>query len=293
MAIVIKTYNVGKADCILIDVDGFLLLVDGGYAGTMSDIIKSNDLDDLDGIILTHIDSDHISGILKLIESDSFRKSLDKKNDFFVVFNGYVDSSTISYGQGIRLKQCIEKYPNIKLINIYSKNHEMNINGKRVVFEHVENDKEDKDENSDSIVIKFISPTKEILRRFMKNWEIVKKDAQLTNKSSIVFLLSYQNKKILMTGDSCTSSFRDKLKGLTKINVIKLPHHGSKNGNNAEILQLIDEYKCEKVIVSTKEEDKELDKKLMADIENRIGKNNVVYSYNPNQVDKNYTEITL
>lgn len=293
MAIVIKTYNVGKADCILIDVDGFLLLIDGGYAGTMSDIIKSNDLDNLDGIILTHIDSDHISGILKLIESDSFRENLDKKNDFFVVFNGYVDSSTISYGQGIRLKQCIEKYPNIKLINIYSKNHEMNINGKRVVFEHVENDKEDKDENSDSIVIKFISPTKEILRRFMKNWEIVKKDAQLTNKSSIVFLLSYQNKKILMTGDSCTSSFRDKLNGLTKINVIKLPHHGSKNGNNAEILQLIDEYKCEKVIVSTKEEDKELDKKLMADIENRIGKNNVVYSYNPNQVDKNYTEITL
>jgi len=78
MAIVIKTYNVGKADCILIDVDGFLLLVDGGYAGTMSDIIKSNDLDDLDGIILTHIDSDHISGILKLIEDDLFRKKLSK-----------------------------------------------------------------------------------------------------------------------------------------------------------------------------------------------------------------------
>ena len=293
MPIVIKTYNVGKADCILIDVDDFLLLVDGGYAGTMSDIIKSNDLKKLNGIILTHIDSDHISGILKLIESDSFRENLDKKNDFFVVFNGYVDSSTISYGQGIRLKQCIEKYPNIKLINIYSKNHEMNINGKRVVFEHVENDKEDEDKNSDSIVIKFISPTKEILRQFMKNWGIVKKDAKLTNMSSIVFLLSYQNKNILMTGDSYTSSFEDKLNGLTKINVIKLPHHGSKNGNNAGILQLIDKYKCEKVIVSTKEEDKELDKKLMADIENRIGKNNVVYSYNPNEADKNYTEITL
>jgi metallo-beta-lactamase family protein len=293
MAIVIKTYNVGKADCILIDVDGFLLLVDGGYAGTMSDIIKSNDLDDLDGIILTHIDSDHISGILKLIEDDLFRKKLSKKDNFFVVFNEYVDSSTISYEQGIRLKQCIEKYPNIKLINIYSKNHEMNIKDKSVIFKCVENNIECIDTDSDSIVIEFISPTKEILRKFMKNWKSEKKDAEITNKSSIVFLLSYQNKNILMTGDSYTSVFQKRLFGLRKIDAVKLPHHGSKNGNNAEILQLIDRYKCRKVIVSTNEGDKELDKKLMADIEERIGKDNVVYSYNTDRVDKNNPGITL
>lgn len=82
MGIFIKTYSVGKADCFLIKLDDFLLLVDGGYGNTMSDIIKNNDLADLDGIILTHIDRDHIAGILRLIEDDSFAKNLSKKDNF-------------------------------------------------------------------------------------------------------------------------------------------------------------------------------------------------------------------
>jgi len=171
--------------------------------------------------------------------------------------------------------------------------NEMNIKDQSVIFKCVENNIECIDTDSDSIVIEFISPTKEILRKFMKNWKSEKKDAEITNKSSIVFLLSYQNKNILMTGDSYTSVFQKRLFGLRKIDAVKLPHHGSKNGNNAEILQLIDRYKCRKVIVSTNEGDKELDKKLMADIEERIGKDNVVYSYNTDRVDKNNPGITL
>jgi metallo-beta-lactamase superfamily len=296
MGIVIRTYNVGKADCFLIDLDGLLILVDGGYAGTMSDIIKSNDLHDLDGIILTHIDSDHISGILKLIEDDLFIKRLSKKDNFFIVFNEYADYSTISYNQGVRLRECIEKYPNIKLINVYSRNQEMKIQDRWVIFKCVEKNIACVNEGIDSIVIKFISPSKEILRMFMKNWRRGIANAKVTNESSIVFLLSYQNKNILMTGDSSTSVFQNKLcelKKIKKLDVIKLPHHGSKNGNNDGILHLIDKYKCRKVIVSTKEKDEELDKKLIEQIEKKIMARNVIYSYDTNQVDKNYTEITL
>ena len=286
MGIVIKTYNVGKADCFLIKLDDFLLLVDGGYENTMSDIIKNNDLADLDGIILTHIDRDHIAGILRLIEDDSFAKNLSRKDNFFVVFNEYVDPSTISYKQGVRLKQCIGKYPNIKLINAYSRNYEMKIKDRCVIFKRVENNITCINEGSNSIIIEFISPTKEVMRKFMKNWKSNKKDAVITNDSSIVFLLSYQNKNILMTGDSSVRVFQKNLSNLPelkKIDVIKLPHHGSKNGNNDGILRLIDKYKCEKTIVSTKEDDKELDKKLIEEIENKIGKYNVIYSYNQDQ----------
>ena len=291
MGIVIRTYNVGKADCFSIKLDDFLLLVDGGYGNTMSDIIKNNDLADLDGIILTHIDRDHIAGILRLIEDDLFAKNLSKKDTFFVVFNEYVDPSTISYKQGVRLKQCIGKYPNIKLINAYSQNYEMKIKNKCVIFKCVENNIACINEGINSIIIKFISPTKEVLRKFMKNWKSNKNDAKITNDSSIIFLLSYQDKNILMTGDSSVRVFQKNLSNLPelkKIDVIKLPHHGSKNGNNDGILRLIDKYKCEKIIVSTKEDDKELDKKLIKEIEN-----NVIYSYNQKQDDKKYTEIIL
>lgn len=295
MGIVIKTYNVGKADCFLIKLDDFLLLVDGGYGNTMSDIIKNKDLEDLDGIILTHIDGDHIGGILRLIKDGSF-KNLSKKENFFVVFNEYVDPSTISYKQGDRLKECIGNYPNIKLINAYSQNYKIDIKNKCVILKCVENNISCINEGSDSIVIEFISPTKEVLRKFMKNWGNEKNDAKITNDSSIVFLLSYQNKNILMTGDSSISVFQKKLFDLSKlkkINVIKLPHHGSKNGNNNGVLGLIDKYQCEQIIVSTKENDKELDKELIEEIEKKIGKNNVKYSYNQKQDDTNYIDITL
>lgn len=210
MGIVIKTYDVGRADCFLIDLDGFLLLVDGGYAGTMSNIIKSNDLQDLDGIILTHIDCDHISGIISLLENDLFREKILKKDNFFVVFNEYIDPSTISYQQGVRLRQLIGQYSNIKLINVYSENQEMEIKGRRVILKCVEKNIACINEGSNNIVIKFISPTKEILRKFMKNWKNRKEDASITNESSIVFLISYKNKNILMTGDSSTSIFQKK-----------------------------------------------------------------------------------
>jgi metallo-beta-lactamase family protein len=296
MGIVIKTYDVGRADCFLIDLDGFLLLVDGGYAGTMSNIIKSNDLQDLDGIILTHIDCDHISGIISLLENDLFREKILKKDNFFVVFNEYIDPSTISYQQGVRLRQLIGQYSNIKLINVYSENQEMEIKGRRVILKCVEKNIACINEGSNNIVIKFISPTKEILRKFMKNWKNRKEDASITNESSIVFLISYKNKNILMTGDSSTSIFQKKIfemHELKKIDVIKLPHHGSRNGNNNGILKLIEKYKCKKVIVSTKENDKDLDIELIKKIEKKIMIENVVYSYNLNSDDKNYTEITL
>ena len=61
------------------------------------------DLDDLDRIILTHIDSDHIAGILSLTEDDLFIKN-NLRKIISLFFNQYVDSSTVDYKQGILLK---------------------------------------------------------------------------------------------------------------------------------------------------------------------------------------------
>ena len=134
-----------------------------------------------------------------------------KKDNVFVVFNEYIDPSTISYQQGVRLRQLIGQYSNIKLINVYSENQEMEIKGRRVILKCVEKNIACINEGSNNIVIKFISPTKEILRKFMKNWKNRKEDASITNESSIVFLISYKNKNILMTGDSSTSIFQKKI----------------------------------------------------------------------------------
>lgn len=61
------------------------------------------DLDDLDRIILTHIDSDHIAGILSLTEDDLFIKN-NLRKIISLFFNQYVDPSKVDYKQGILLK---------------------------------------------------------------------------------------------------------------------------------------------------------------------------------------------
>lgn len=61
------------------------------------------DLDDLDRIILTHIDSDHIAGILSLTEDDLFIKN-NLRKIISLFFNQYVDPSKVDYKQRILLK---------------------------------------------------------------------------------------------------------------------------------------------------------------------------------------------
>ena len=61
------------------------------------------DLDDLDRIILTHIDSDHIAVILSLTEDDLFIKN-NLRKIISLFFNQYVDPSKVDYKQGILLK---------------------------------------------------------------------------------------------------------------------------------------------------------------------------------------------
>lgn len=51
------------------------------------------------------------------------------------------------------------------------------------------------------------------------------------NNNSIVLCITFAGNKVLLTGDVETSVWNDLMSGIPKdINVIKLPHHGSKNG---------------------------------------------------------------
>ncbi|MFW1949265.1 AVAST type 1 anti-phage system MBL fold metallo-hydrolase Avs1a [Acinetobacter bereziniae] len=69
----IKMYQAGNGDAFLICTDTTNILVDGGYASSFTQHIK-DDLEELNSanqslelVITTHIDSDHIGGVLKLL----------------------------------------------------------------------------------------------------------------------------------------------------------------------------------------------------------------------------------
>lgn len=75
-----------NGDCILITSNNGNILIDGGYVNTYNDYLKSrlmklsNNHEFLSLCVVTHIDSDHISGIVKLFEENKNNEIITIKN---------------------------------------------------------------------------------------------------------------------------------------------------------------------------------------------------------------------
>lgn len=76
-AIKIKVFPALNGDCILFESSEKIFLIDGGYINTFNEYLlgelkrKSEEGKTISHLIVTHIDSDHISGIVKLLEKNA------------------------------------------------------------------------------------------------------------------------------------------------------------------------------------------------------------------------------
>jgi beta-lactamase superfamily II metal-dependent hydrolase len=84
-----------EGDCLLVSYNGFNVLVDGGPSCTFDDHLKHR-LNDLNSIgeminrfIVTHIDSDHIGGAIRLLEENGNNQSNEIIHIEQIWFNGY------------------------------------------------------------------------------------------------------------------------------------------------------------------------------------------------------------
>ena len=65
--------NVGKADCMLLFVQGKTYLIDAGWErtyGLLAEALKQYNVQKLDGVFLTHCHKDHEGGLMRLAKSD-------------------------------------------------------------------------------------------------------------------------------------------------------------------------------------------------------------------------------
>ncbi len=70
--LVMLCLNVGKADCILLSVEGRHYLVDTGYAATsdrLLEMLAHEQVASLDGVLITHNHKDHVGGLSALVDS--------------------------------------------------------------------------------------------------------------------------------------------------------------------------------------------------------------------------------
>lgn len=269
---ILNIFQAFTGDSILINYIGidskqYNILIDGGMPNTFKQSLKKvvQDIDYLDYIFLTHIDRDHIGGILKLLES-SYRNKI--KNIFF-------NSGNILKIQNSTL---ISENDGKELINYINESTSIKTNKEEITIES--------NFDFNGLKINFFSPTYKALEAFNKNYSIgsIKEESLISdtlqikttssleelskiefhekslnsdsaNGVSLAMLLEYSDKKILLLGDAKDTVLIETLekKGYKNINkfkvdYMKLSHHGSKFHTNNKFLSLIE---CSNFIIST------------------------------------------
>ena len=275
MGIIVKSFDIGQGDCFLIKVTDdlgryFNLLVDCGENGMEGVIKDALTGQRLNGIVVTHVDDDHIKGVIDLIEGSKMKKFLSST---FILYNKY-DDSLITYEKGRKLYEEVRSRMSQKLL---IKSYARNYNRENKAIERKRKAEElpvyilskgqrklmsTKMLEKDNVYITLLSPDIDTLKKLMRDWKKVSESKKrinenslIKNKSSISFLLEFNNKKILMTGDGEIQSIYESLqeiKDIHHIDYIKIPHHGARN-NNCGIEKFVDSYSCTKYGVTIPE----------------------------------------
>ncbi len=272
---------VDNGDSIVIMIDDFTIVIDGGLANkykTLKSYLVSNKIKNIDLLILTHSDRDHIGGIISLIKNSDFNvesvwfNSYDKLSQ---MFNKIKDTSQdISIGSFTNEISFAKAKTLSSLLDEQNKNYLSIYNEKFEKFEHCIGD----------LKFIFLSPSKKVLFDLYEKWSIedsktrnreisyaskefrtienyakdlesCKADTSIQNASSIAFILEYKNSSFLLLGDAHIDVIVESLKNQNysqdnklKVNFVKLSHHGSSANINQDFLDIIE---TNKYVIST------------------------------------------
>lgn len=269
------------------------LLMDGGVSSTYKTSQKKGDLykalkkmkqrgQRIDLLILSHVDDDHVAGLLKGFKNNGLLEKLTDKvwfNSGILIdkaFNQPIDethylicdpstSSLTSIRQGVSFEVLIEE-KKIWVKNLIEVPQMFTIWGAKITI---------------------LSPIRQNLKKLLKKWkketpgsltrgtkndygmnfdqfladDVFENDDSDTNGSSIALLIEIEQKRLLLLGDAYDEVLVNSLMQLRDenglsysvdnplvVDYVKLSHHGSCHNTSPEFLKLI---KCQNYIVST------------------------------------------
>jgi beta-lactamase superfamily II metal-dependent hydrolase len=274
----IKFLSVGCGDAIHIRFAGddgkfHNILIDGGvekgdiYPQTLHAEIKAivEKKEIIDLWVITHIDDDHVGGILRFINDEGLKKQIDLTGTQF-----WFNHSNWDFDTGLKKNNLKSVKQGIRLRDYLAENA---ILGQTITDELAPF-------GFFGMRISILSPSAAGFKKLMSKWEkegakIVKKeissrklakkndyetmiedfdlgdfieDDSVENGSSIAFLLSYKDKNFLLPSDSHPSVISHALRKLgysegegkkLALELMQAAHHGSKFNISNELLQLI------------------------------------------------------
>lgn len=278
----IRFLDVGCGDCIHIfftDKEGQKrnILIDGGteegniydrtLKRTITSIVEKGEHIDL--WIITHIDDDHIGGILRLLKDETLFVKVD-----FSRIQFWYNYSNWDYDTGIRPDNLKSVSQAMRLRDFLLENSRVN--------EMIT----DQTQVVDFFGARFtiLSPNHQSFCRLMTKWKMeetkirqkdssslkmaknhdynikmedfdvnqYRSDSSVENASSIAFLLEYNDERILMTGDSHPNKVATRILDLWNgeklpLQYMQIPHHGSKSNTSKKLLQSVE---CNEFIIS-------------------------------------------
>ncbi len=267
MGIKFEFFEAGCGDSILVSTDeGTNILIDGGVSYTYNNeiVYSISELDKLDLVVLTHIDNDHICGIIELINDKYNRKKIKKlwfnSASEDLIFKA-IYSDDVALGQGSLLTRYLKDfnipYENniyVKVDNIYQigtdikltllSPHKKNLDSLRKKWK-----KYDTLRDCSGKIIDISGEKNPIDKREISNLinDTFANETSYTNKSSIAFILEYKEQRFLFLGDADIKVVVKTLKSMgynvknnrLTVKFVKLSHHGSKNNISNEFLDLV------------------------------------------------------
>lgn len=267
------------------------IMIDGGpyyQFDEIHSILKERlpAMKEIELLVITHVDIDHIDGIIRLINHDPPLYAIKQ-----VWFNNYDD---LTYNGNEDLLGGVQG----EFLNVLVGKMGLNKNGKPITIHRTANEVE----IGGGMEIKIVNPTQNALNELVKKWDAhleekdlehdereiwaalngdqryeplpadllgdddksietwakkrCKEDTSVANRSSIAFIATYDGLSCLMAGDATSDSLKENLESLNlvdeliplKVDAWKLSHHGSKKSTQDYLMQII---QTKKVLVSS------------------------------------------
>ncbi|KKX47711.1 MBL fold metallo-hydrolase [Sphingobacterium sp. IITKGP-BTPF85] len=252
------------------------LLIDSGIPNTYR-FIKGTlkDVNELSAIILTHVDYDHLGGMLKMFDDSS----ITLRKDMPVYMNTPSLVLTLPEGDKVGLRHGIELDIKLQRVGIscqpfyngFTEDNILEIDGLTLLAITPDKTVIDKllaEWTADKLFQKYqeeaqdsgkVGKRKEKPASFediLKAKETIHKwEDDLINSSSISFVASFNGCAILFLGDANPDLIVEELKriGYSKehklnVHLVKISHHGCKHNSGKELFELID---CNCYLIST------------------------------------------
>lgn len=256
----VEILQAGTGDSIWISDKKKNIVIDGGKSSSAI-MARYNQLpqdENIDLLVVTHIDSDHIAGIIALVEHIKERGEIERLKQVWFNYPKKEDSGEYSINEGNKLS---DSFCRIEGLNWCNNTSEMiggtiQIGDMKLYVLAPDHDvaNEYKPKEADELGAG-IADWNVSLESLIGNVNDDDLDEGGPNSQSIVILLECNEKKVLLPGDCTPKELYNALHNYNStkrqpitLELMKLPHHGSMRNITKEIMT---EVKCVNYVIST------------------------------------------